>query len=118
MNFDGREAGVTSEGWRRGWVSIAMSWDSIFGDRLSRREWRLGGRKRGGDVVGGLDYGDGGGSGRDLMKVGSMLMGFGMGWTNRQHWPGHAVPVRECDGGPGEITVKIEGWERRKKNIR
>lgn len=45
----------------QGWVSIAKTWDSRFGDRLPMPGQRLGGRKTDGDVVGDLgDDGDGG----------------------------------------------------------
>jgi hypothetical protein len=59
MNFGVRGASVTSEGRRREWVSIVMSWGSRFGDPLWKLGQMLGGRKTDGDAVGGLDDGDG-----------------------------------------------------------
>jgi len=50
---------VTSEARQREWVSIAVSWGSRSGDRLWRPGQKLDGRKMGGDVVEGLDDGDG-----------------------------------------------------------
>ena len=79
MSFDGQGVNVTSEGRQQGWVLIATSWDSKFGDPPWKLGQRLGGRKRDGDAVEGSNDDDDGDSERDLIKVGSMLMGFGRG---------------------------------------
>ena len=77
MNSGAREGSETSGGRQQEWVSIAMSWDSRFGDLLWKLVQPL-------DAVGGLDGGDAD-SARDPIKVDSMLMGFGTGWMNRPH---------------------------------
>ena len=59
-NSDGKGGSATSEGRRRGWVLTATSWDSIFGDPLSKPEWMPCGRKRDGDAVESLGGGGGG----------------------------------------------------------
>ena len=84
MNSGAREGSETSGGRQQEWVSIAMSWDSRFGDLLWKLGQTLDGRKRDGDAVGDLD-GDDADSARDPIKVDSMLMGFGTGWMNRPH---------------------------------
>jgi len=109
MNFDVRGGNGTSEGRQQEWVSIAMSWDSRFGDLLWKLGQTLGGRKRDGDAVGGLD-GDDAGSARDPIKVDSMLMGFETGWMNRLRWPVRAGLGRESDGGPKGIKVRRSLW--------
>ena len=114
MDFGAGGRNGTSEWRQQEWVSIAMSWDSRFGDLLwnLRLGQALDGRKRDGDAVGGLG-GDVADSARDPIKVDLMVMGFGTGWMNRLHRPACVELERESDGGPREIQVRQPLWTGR-----
>jgi len=114
MNFDARGRNGTSEGRHQEWVSIAMTWDSRFGDLLWNLKLRqtFDSRERDGDAVGGLDGNDADPA-RDPIEVDSMVMGFGTGWMNRMHQPVRAELGQESDGGPRGIQVRRPLWAGR-----
>lgn len=65
---------MTSEGRQQEWVSIAMTWDSIFGDPLWKPGRRHDGRKTDGDAAGDLGGGDDADSERDPITVDLRMM--------------------------------------------
>lgn len=75
-NSDARGASVTSEGRQRGWVLIAVTWGSRFGDPWWRLGQRPGGTKTDGDAAGGSGGGDDADSERDPTTMDLRLMAF------------------------------------------